>query len=97
MDWLDKIISLYLFVCSESRNELSVYCQRFANYAALSFSDEEVATIYMFGIMEGLKDKKILCIPIRFYYTLPAGVKSIYLDPLIFFNNSKKLFLDCKS
>lgn len=58
MDWLDKIISLYLFVCAEYENGLWTYCQRFTNYADLSFSDEEVMTIYMFGIMEGLTTKK---------------------------------------
>ena len=31
----------------------AAYCQRFTNYADLS-----VMTIYMFGVMEGLKDKK---------------------------------------
>lgn len=58
MDWQDKIISLYLFVCSEYKNGLWAYCQRFSNHVDLSFSDEEVITIYMFGIMEGLRDKK---------------------------------------
>ena len=58
MDWLDEIISLYLYVCAEYKNVLWVYCQRFSNYSDLTFSDEEVITIYMFGIMEGLTTKK---------------------------------------
>jgi len=58
MDWLDEIISLYLVVCDEYKNGLWTYCQRFSNYADLSFSDEEVMTIYMFGIMDGLTTKK---------------------------------------
>lgn len=58
MDWLDEIISLYLQVCSEYKNGLWVYCQRFSNHYDLTFSDEEVATIYMFGVMEGLITKK---------------------------------------
>lgn len=58
MDWLDEIISLYLYVCAEYKNGLWVYCQRFSNHSNLSFSDEEVATIYMFGIREGLITKK---------------------------------------
>jgi hypothetical protein len=57
MDWQDKIISLYLQICDDYKNELWVYCQRFTNYADLSFSDEEVITIYMFGTMEGLTNK----------------------------------------
>jgi len=58
MDWLEEIISVYLYVCSEYANGLWTYCQRFSNYADLSFSDEDVITIYMYGIMAGLTTKK---------------------------------------
>jgi hypothetical protein len=58
MDWLDEIISLYLYICEEYKNGLWAYCQRFSNHADLSFSDEEVATIYMFGTLQGLSNKK---------------------------------------
>ncbi len=58
MNWLDEIISLYLYVCAEYKNGLWTYCQRFSNHSNLTFSDEEVATIYMFGIIEGLSTKK---------------------------------------
>ena len=56
--WLERIISMYLFVCDEYKKNLWVYCQRFTNYADLSFSDEEVITIYLFGTMEGKTTKK---------------------------------------
>ncbi len=58
MNWLDRIISLYLEVCENYDAGLCNYCERFTNHANLSFSDEEVATIYMFGIMEGMRTKK---------------------------------------
>lgn len=58
VSWLDQIISMYLFVCDEYKKNLWVYCQRFTNYADLSFSDEEVLTIYLFGTLEGKTTKK---------------------------------------
>ncbi len=53
MDWEVELISLYLFVCKHYQNNLSIYCQRMSNYANLQFSDEEAATLYLYGIIEG--------------------------------------------
>lgn len=58
MDWQDRIITLYLDICEDYKNKLWRFCQRFSNYANLSFADEEVITIYMAGIMAGLTTKK---------------------------------------
>ncbi len=58
MSWLERIISMYLLICDEYKKNLWVYCQRFTNYADLSFSDEEVMTIYLFATMEGRTTKK---------------------------------------
>lgn len=58
MDWQDRIITLYLQICDDYKNKLWTFCQRFSNYANLSFSDEEVITIYMAGTMAGLTTKK---------------------------------------
>lgn len=58
MDWLDRIISLYVFICAEYKNNLWAYCERFSNHSDLSFSDEEVLVIYLYGIMEGMRTKK---------------------------------------
>ena len=69
MNWLDKIITLYLFICDEYKNGLWIHCQRFSNYSNLSFSDEEVATIYMWGIMEGLITKKQIYEHTRNYWS----------------------------
>lgn len=53
MDWQEQLIAIYLYVCKHYRKELWRYCQRMSNYANLSFSDEEVITIYLFGIIDG--------------------------------------------
>ena len=53
MDWQNQLISLYLFVCKQYRENLSGSCERMTNYADLKFSDEEVITLYLYGIMEG--------------------------------------------
>lgn len=58
MDWLDEIISLYLEISEEYKNTLWACCQRFSSYADLSFSDEEVMTIYLSGTLRGYRTKK---------------------------------------
>ena len=52
MAWQDRFITLYLYICTHYQSHLWVYCQRLGPYADLSFSDEEVICIYMWGIME---------------------------------------------
>ena len=53
MDWQDQLISVYLFVCKEYEQELSRYIARLSHHSHLEFSDEEVITIYLFGVMSG--------------------------------------------
>ena len=53
MDWQEQLITIYLYVCQHYREERWVYCQRISNYADLSFTDEEVITIYLFEIIDG--------------------------------------------
>jgi hypothetical protein len=53
MDWQEQLITVYLYVCKHYRDQLWVYCQRMSNYADLSFTDQEVITIYLFGIIDG--------------------------------------------
>ena len=60
MDWQEQMISLYLFVCKHYRQTLCYYCQRMSNYADLSFSDEEVITVFMFGIIHGFRTLKTI-------------------------------------
>lgn len=49
MDWQYTLIETYVFVCDEA--ELNAV--RFSNNHRPRFSDEEVITIYLFGIMQG--------------------------------------------
>ncbi|WP_425363013.1 transposase [Candidatus Tisiphia endosymbiont of Hybos culiciformis] len=51
MDWQSQLISLYLFICKEYQHKLRKNMARISNYSNLTFSDEEVMTIYIFGIM----------------------------------------------
>jgi hypothetical protein len=53
MDWQTQIVTIYLYVCKPYRQGLWTYCQRRSNYADLSFTDEEVITIDLFGIIDG--------------------------------------------
>lgn len=53
MDWEVELISLYLFVCKHYRNNLAHYCTRMTRHANLKFSDEEVMTLYLYGVIEG--------------------------------------------
>ncbi len=52
MGWQERLISVYLEVCHLWRTELWIYSQRTTKYANLSFSDEEIITIFLFGILE---------------------------------------------
>src|SRR5690606_34449642 len=52
MNWQDQLISLYVYICNEYKSHLVCYCLRMSNYADLSFSDEEVLTIYLFGVLD---------------------------------------------
>src|SRR5438552_15735236 len=58
MDWQRKLISLYLFVCNEYKTHLWSYCERMTNHADLSFSDEEVITIFLYGVIDKRRELK---------------------------------------
>jgi hypothetical protein len=58
MDWQAQLITLYVFICKQFENGLSRYCERMTNHADLSFTDEEVVTIFLFGIMNKYKEVK---------------------------------------
>ena len=57
MDWQYQLISLYLFICKHYP-ELYGYSMRHSNYADLSFTDEEVLAIYLFGVIDGRRSIK---------------------------------------
>jgi len=52
MDWQEQLITVYLYVCKHYEKNLWVYCQRMSNHADLSFTDEEVIALYLFGILD---------------------------------------------
>ena len=58
MDWQLQLISIYLFVCKHYERGLCWECQRMTNYADLSFSDEEVLTVFLFCVIDGRKELK---------------------------------------
>lgn len=60
MDWQNQLITLYLSVCERYQTGLWAYVQRFASYSDLSFSDEEVITLYRFGIIDKKREIKTI-------------------------------------
>lgn len=79
MDWQGQLISVYLLVCKEYEEKLSAYITRLSNHSNMNFLDEEVMSIYMFGIMSGhYKVKDIYDYTSRHLYewfpTLPSYV-----------------------
>ena len=51
MDWQLQLITLYLEVCKYWLEGGWVQAQRYAPYADLSFTDEEVVTLYLFAVV----------------------------------------------
>ena len=58
MDWHNQLITLYLYVCKHYEQTLCAYSQRMSNHADLSFTDDEVITLYLFGVMNKHTDIK---------------------------------------
>lgn len=51
MDWQTLLVTLYIFICKHYQTGLCLHFQRMSNNYQPDFTDEEVITIYMFGIM----------------------------------------------
>ena len=58
MNWHEQLITLYLYVCKHYKQTLWTYSQRMSNYTDLSFTDEEVITLYLFGVIDKRTDIK---------------------------------------
>jgi hypothetical protein len=58
MNWQNRLITIYLYVYKHYQDHLWVYSQRMSNYADLSFSDEEVITLYLFGVIDKKREIK---------------------------------------
>ncbi len=53
MDWQSQLISTYLTVCSFWRKGICESVKRYSNHSEFALIDEEVATLYLFGIQSG--------------------------------------------
>ena len=60
MSWEEYLITLYLRICKEYKENLCFNCQRFTNGGCKSFTDEEVMVIYLIGVLRGFKTIKAL-------------------------------------
>ncbi|MGV6852620.1 MAG: tyrosine-type recombinase/integrase [bacterium] len=58
MDWQDQLITIYLYICKEYESELWVHAQRFSSHVELQLTDEEVISLYWFGVLEGHRSIK---------------------------------------
>lgn len=60
MGWEEQLITLYLTICEKYQENLWVSCQRFTNGGQTIFTDEEVLTLYLFGILRGHRTIKAI-------------------------------------
>ena len=52
MDWQERLITLYLWVCKQYEDALQWVCERQSFHVRLRISDEEVITVYLFGLIQ---------------------------------------------
>jgi hypothetical protein len=52
MAWQDTLIRLYLYICHHYQSHLHLLAHRLSNNNQPTFTDEEVLTIYLFGIIK---------------------------------------------
>ena len=60
MAWQDTLIQLYLFVCTNFKQQKHTTAQRLSNNDKPAFTDEEVLTTYLFGIIKRHKTVRAL-------------------------------------
>jgi hypothetical protein len=53
MDWQSQLILTYLTVCSFWKKGICESVKRYSNHSQFALIDEEVATLYLFGILSG--------------------------------------------
>ena len=58
MDLKDKLIDLYDYVCQCYDKKLCLHCQRISNNRKQNFTDQELITVYLFGLMQQHVDIK---------------------------------------
>lgn len=55
LDWQDQLVELYCLLCTEYRAELWTHVQRLSPNAHPVFTDEEVLTVYLYGLLQQLR------------------------------------------
>lgn len=53
MDWQARLISVFVYVCNHYDDYLWAYCPRMSPNARPEFSDAEVITVYLWGVLRG--------------------------------------------
>ena len=53
MEWQSRLIKVYIKVCDLWDQGIWTSCQRFSSNQVKSLTDQEAATIYIFGVMQG--------------------------------------------
>jgi hypothetical protein len=53
MDWQEELITVYEYICQQFCQGLWAYTQRFSNNVRPDFTDQEVLTIYLYGLLKG--------------------------------------------
>lgn len=56
MDWQGRLISIFVYVCKQYEDSLWTYGQRLSPNERPAFSDAEVLTIYLWGVLRGHQD-----------------------------------------
>ncbi|WP_440683473.1 hypothetical protein [Cysteiniphilum halobium] len=67
-DFEDKITTLFLKICIIFQLSLQFFCQRFTITKILTFTDEEIVTIYLMGIIEGRRTVKSIYYHAKSYW-----------------------------
>jgi hypothetical protein len=52
MDWQIRLIFVFLFISDSYKDNLQFYAQRMSNNSSPAFTDEEVITVFLWGIMQ---------------------------------------------
>ena len=56
MDWQERLITLFVYISKHYTDYLWTYGQRLSPNASPQFSDEEVITVYLWGVLRGYQE-----------------------------------------
>ena len=84
MDWQEKLIALFLYVNKHYDSELFIYSERMSSNSRPEFSDPELITVYLWGIMNGYRKVGTGSVQFIAYQTVIRQVFKI--DSVLFFH-----------